>query len=182
MISSMSFSSATSPGSTGKYSCVSSFVRALVHGRPVTLVKEVPWEPFVERTVATWRLQRDLRTISIHAADLLSSLLVTDMIDVYTVHVDGIDVFPEQVSDGLTPCEIDRLLLVHHKSEDGTAMAFCFVEARQQSRDLLVQTLRVLINRAQGHEQRSSEGLTAAGLGAHERRSPRPTPRRRARR
>mmetsp|Transcript_42899 Transcript_42899/g.121274 ORF Transcript_42899/g.121274 Transcript_42899/m.121274 type:complete len:234 (+) Transcript_42899:58-759(+) len=162
VISSMSFSSSTSRGGAGRGDSVSNFVRELVRGRPVTLVKEVPYDPFVQRTLATLCLQRDLRTLSIHGADVLISLLVTDIMDIFRVDVDGTDVFPRQIIDGLTPGEIGRLARVHHTSKSGAAMAFCFLEARAQSRNLLLQTLKVLIRRAQRQGQRPEQRLTAA--------------------
>mmetsp|Transcript_112586 Transcript_112586/g.314581 ORF Transcript_112586/g.314581 Transcript_112586/m.314581 type:complete len:202 (+) Transcript_112586:74-679(+) len=140
---------------------ITSFVRVLVRGRPVTLVKELPHDPFIDRRLALLRLKKDMSSIAIRGDDLFIGMALTDIVDVFTVEAGDCEHIPQGIVERLGPSELESLLHVVHRIPDGTLMAFCMLEARPKFRTLLIQTLRALVKRARKGGGRAADASQA---------------------
>jgi len=162
-------STCTGIGGMQRYQ-LTDFVRQLVRGRPITLIKEVPYDPFVERYLATMRLSKDLLSLTISAADLTIKVALADITQVLIAQADGDEHFPKGIREHLSPGELDRLARVFHALPDGREMAFMFMEAGPKWLKLLPKALKALLKRAKRRGPEAggpvTAGLTAATLQA----------------
>mmetsp|Transcript_31068 Transcript_31068/g.88661 ORF Transcript_31068/g.88661 Transcript_31068/m.88661 type:complete len:249 (+) Transcript_31068:48-794(+) len=140
-------STSTGIGGMQRYQLVD-FVRQLVRGHPITLLKEAPYEPFVERCLATMRLTRDLAAITISGDDLRIAVALADITHVYTAQADGGEHLPKRIVDHLTPGELERTTRVFHALPDGREMAFIFTDAGAKWVKLFPKALKALLKRA----------------------------------
>jgi len=153
-------SAPTSPRLSSTKLSLTSFVRILARGHPVTLVKELPHDPFVDRTPATLRLMSGMNALEIWGDGIFIGTALTYIVDVFTVEAGEREHFPQRLVDRLGPSEAARLLRVVHRISDGTMMEFCMLDAHPS---LLLKTLTALIKRA---------GKGAASQPSARRRSP----------
>lgn len=105
-------------------------------------LKEWPYEPFVERHLASVQLKKDLATITISAADLSIVVALTDITFMCTASGGGGEHFPKSIVDHISQGELGRMARVFHKSPGGPEKAFIFMEAGPKWLKLFLQVVK----------------------------------------
>jgi len=131
-------------------------IRSLACGRPMTLLRPLARDPFVDRFRCKMQVSEDLGAIDIAAEGVKVGIPVSSIAKVYLVEDDGVDVLPREMARHISQSEASSLLCIYCDPSKGTSLCICVLDQLRSSRLSLLWALVYLKTRAGGHDVRAS--------------------------
>lgn len=126
-------------------SVVREFVNAAVQGRPCKFLQEK--EGMNKLCPTQYSLDPTLRHFTVACGASMSSdvsLPISSLHEIYSCAEDGKDCFPTKTISMLQPEELDLLVMVVYRNNEDKLRRFCILESSVESRDNLLEGLRIL--------------------------------------